>query len=91
MKGFYEAAKGDAETKFTYPDIMPSVMASLSELLDVRLSVQDVMLRFLHVLKEHSGRIFSDSLSVEEWPLYEAYLTRVVERNDKVFDSLKED
>ncbi|MBK5444118.1 MULTISPECIES: lipoate--protein ligase family protein [Peribacillus] len=91
VKGFYEAAKGDAETKFTYPDIMPSVMASLSELLDVRLSVQDVMLRFLHVLKEHSGRIFSDSLSVEEWPLYEAYLTRVVERNDKVFDSLKED
>jgi octanoyl-[GcvH]:protein N-octanoyltransferase len=65
-------------------------MASLTELLGVQLSVQDVMLRFLHVLKEHSGRIFSDTLSVQEWPLYEAYLTRVVERNDKVFDSIKD-
>ncbi|MFJ7930456.1 biotin/lipoate A/B protein ligase family protein [Peribacillus sp. NPDC096448] len=89
VKGFYDAAKGNAETKFTYPDIVPSVMASLSELLGVQLSVQDVMLRFLQVLKEHSERIFSDTLSVQEWPLYEAYLTRVVERNDKVFDTLK--
>ncbi|MGG3496810.1 lipoate--protein ligase family protein [Peribacillus simplex] len=88
VKGFYDAAEGNSETKFAYPDIDPSVMASLSELLGVQLSVQDVMLRFLHVLKAHSGRIFSDTLSVEEWPLYEAYLKRVVERNDKVFDSL---
>lgn len=90
VKGFYDAAKGNAETKFVYPDIVPSVMASLTELLGVQLSVQDVMLRFLHVLKEHSGRIFSDTLSVQEWPLYEAYLTRVVDRNDKVFDSIKD-
>ncbi|MFD9626177.1 lipoate--protein ligase family protein [Peribacillus muralis] len=89
VKGFYEAAKANAETKFVYPDIVPSVMASLSQLLDVQLTVQDVMLRFLQVLKEHSGRIFSDTLSSEEWPLYEAYLTRVVERNDKVFAGLK--
>jgi octanoyl-[GcvH]:protein N-octanoyltransferase len=90
VKGFYDAAKGNAETKFAYPDIVPSVMASLTELLGVQLSVQDVMLRFLQVLKEHSERIFSDTLSAEEWPLYEAYLTRVVERNDKVFDALKD-
>ncbi|MBL3643125.1 biotin/lipoate A/B protein ligase family protein [Peribacillus frigoritolerans] len=90
VKGFYDAAKGNAETKFAYPDIVPSVMASLTELLGVQLSVQDVMLRFLQVLKEHGERIFSDTLSAEEWPLYEAYLTRVVERNDKVFDALKD-
>lgn len=91
VKGFYETAKRQADTKFTYPDIVPSVMASLSELLSTTLSVQDVMLRFLKVLKEHSGKIFSDSLSAQEWPLYESYLTRVVERNNKVFDSLEED
>ncbi|MFJ7744960.1 biotin/lipoate A/B protein ligase family protein [Peribacillus sp. NPDC097295] len=91
VKGFYETAKRQADTKFTYPDIVPSVMASLSELLSTTLSVQDVMLRFLKVLKEHSGKIFSNSLSAQEWPLYESYLTRVVERNNKVFDSLEED
>ncbi|MES1040579.1 MULTISPECIES: lipoate--protein ligase family protein [Peribacillus] len=90
VKGFYDAAKGNAETKFVYPEIVPSVMASLTELLGVQLSVQDVMLRFLHVLKEHSERIFSDTLSVQEWPMYEAYLARVVERNDKVFDAIKD-
>lgn len=89
VKGFYESAKRQEKTKFTYPDIVPSVMASLSELLGTPLSVQDVMLRFLQVLKRHSGRIFSDSLSATEWPLYEAYLLRVVERNNKVFDSLE--
>lgn len=91
VKGFYETAKRQADTKFTYPDIVPSVMASLSELLDTTLSVQDVMLSFLSVLKEHSGKIFSDSLSAQEWPLYESYLTRVVERNNKVFNSMEED
>lgn len=91
VKGFYEAAKKQVETKFTYPDITPSVMASLTELLGAKLTVQDVMLRLLNVLKEHSGKIFSDSLSAQEWPLYEGYLTRVVERNNKVFAALEEE
>ena len=90
VKGFYDVAKKGQETKFAYPEIDPSVMASLSDLLDTRFTVQDVMLRFLKVLQSHSERIYSDTLTDKEWPMYEAYLARVTERNDKVFVSLNE-
>lgn len=84
VKEFYEAGKGPEETKFSYPDIQPEVMASLSELLNVPLSIQDVMLRFLQTLKRVSGSIQASQLSPEELPLYEAYYTRVAERNEKI-------
>ncbi|SFC20646.1 octanoyl-[GcvH]:protein N-octanoyltransferase [Bacillus sp. OV322] len=88
IKDFYKAAKENEETRFSYPEIKPSVMASLTELLSVPLTIGDVMLRFLKSLKEMGGPVASSQLSGEEWPLYEAYLTRVTERNEKVFQSL---
>lgn len=84
VKEFYEAGKGPEVTKFSYPDIQPEVMASLSELLNVPLSIQDVMLRFLQTLKKVSGSIQASQLSPEELPQYEAYYARVAERNEKV-------
>lgn len=89
VKGFYDAAKGTHETKVTYPDIQPEVMASLDELLGSS-SVADVMLRLLQVLKQSAGQLTSSQLEADEWPQYEAYLERVVERNDKVFQKIDE-
>lgn len=85
IKGFYRLAKGDAETKFTYPKIMPEVMASLSELFDVSLSISDVMLRMLQTLQDYSEEIFTTSLYPQEQPMYEKYYDRVYERNEKAF------
>jgi octanoyl-[GcvH]:protein N-octanoyltransferase len=85
VKEFYEAAKGHAETRFSYPDIRPEVMASLSELLNVPLTIQDVMLRFLQTLKSMGNSLHASQLSTVELPLYEAYFSRIVERNEKVF------
>lgn len=84
VKEFYLAGMGQAETKFAYPDIQPEVMASLSELLNVPLTISDVMLRFLQALKRVSGRLIASQLSPEELPLYEAYYARVAERNERV-------
>lgn len=83
IKEFYQAAIAGEETKFVYPDIQPEVMASLSELLQTSLSVSDVMQRFLQVLQEHSNQVFMKNLTVEEQPLYESYLARIQERNEK--------
>ncbi|PLS18386.1 octanoyltransferase [Bacillus sp. M6-12] len=90
IRDFYSLAKGDAETKFSYPAINPKVMASLSELLDEELRIEDVMLRLLQNLKLYSGRIFSSPLSPEEIPVYDAYFARIAERNEKVFMALEE-
>lgn len=84
IKQFYSIAKEDQETKFEYPLIFPEVMASLSELLQVDLTVQDVMLLFLKALQEHSDSIYSSQLTEEEASYYEGYLVRMQERNEKL-------
>ncbi len=89
IKNFYTQAKKDIETKLSYPQIDRNVMASLSELLQEDLSIADVMLRALKVLHGKTKKLYSGTLTAEELPLFESYYERVVERNDKVFESLR--
>ncbi|MHC0036570.1 lipoate--protein ligase family protein [Pseudoneobacillus sp. C159] len=81
IRKFYQLAKGDEQTKFHYPEIDPQVMASLSELLAVEMTISDVMLRLLTTLKEHSSRIFAGGLTPEELVRFDYYFERVVLRN----------
>ncbi|WP_042351124.1 lipoate--protein ligase family protein [Bacillus massiliigorillae] len=83
VKQFYSIAKENVETKFVYPSIVPEVMASLSELLQIELTVQDVMLTFLKAIQDHSDSIYSSQLTEEEASYYEGYLIRMQERNEK--------
>ncbi|MCI1593352.1 MULTISPECIES: lipoate--protein ligase family protein [Heyndrickxia] len=83
IQQFYEKARKGIETKWTYPDIYPEVMASLEELLDAQITVQDVMLRFLKALKGMSQQIFSEPLTGDELRWYEEYYQRIVERNER--------
>ena len=84
IKHFYEIAKNDVETKFQYPTIQPNVMASLSELLGVELSVQEVIQKLLQSLHEHSEQIYTKPLSEKESEMYQLYLKRMEERNQIV-------
>lgn len=83
IRAFYEAAKQQADTKWVYPDIEPDVMASLAELTGEPLSVQDVIIRFLTSLKELGGPLEGGSMTAYEADVFDHYLQRVVERNDK--------
>lgn len=89
VKNFYARAKKGAETKFHYPEIEPNVMASLTELLRKDMTVEEVMLRLLKALNTNSDHLYSGSLTAEEWPLFEGYYDRVVERNGKAFKELE--
>jgi octanoyl-[GcvH]:protein N-octanoyltransferase len=84
IEQFYQIAKKNTETKFHYPAIKPSVMASLSELLNTTLTVQDIMFRLLTSLKNRCNHLFSGGLTEDERKLYEAYYDRVIQRNEKV-------
>ncbi|MGD6834780.1 lipoate--protein ligase family protein [Sutcliffiella halmapala] len=81
---FYKRALRGEQTKFAFPTINPSVMASLTELTGQPLTVQDVMLRLLTSLKGISGKIFAGTLQGDETELYQHYYQRIVERNEKV-------
>ena len=84
IRNFYETGLQGEETKFTYPVIKPEVMASLSELLDMRLTVNDVVIRIQLMLRELADQVEIGGLKPEEMELYTFYLNRVFERNQKM-------
>ena len=86
IRQFYKRALKGEETKFTYPDIVPDTMASLSELLHEPITIQALMLRLLETLHSFGGELYSSSLTAEELSLYEHHLQRMLERNEKVFN-----
>lgn len=85
IQEFYRLGKRQYETKFEYPEINPVVMASLSELTQRNLTVEDVMLRLLQVLRRNSEHLYAGTLTEEEFPLFQSYHERVIERNQKIF------
>ncbi|WP_404330505.1 biotin/lipoate A/B protein ligase family protein [Mesobacillus maritimus] len=83
IRNFYEQARNGENTKFLYPEVKPEVMSSLTELLDLPISIQDVMLRFLTFLHQNSDEILTGQLQPEEFELFTHYYDRIVERNGK--------
>ncbi|WP_379970720.1 biotin/lipoate A/B protein ligase family protein [Ectobacillus sp. sgz5001026] len=85
VRDFYEVARQGEQTKFVYPTIVPSTMASLSELLGESISVSNCMHRLLQALQQKSTTLISSQLMPEEIPLYESYLQRITKRNEEAF------
>ncbi|PEA56626.1 octanoyltransferase [Bacillus pseudomycoides] len=83
VRDFYNLAIQGEETRFTYPEIVPSTMASLSELLGETITVQDLMMRLLQTLQHFAPKLTPSQLTVDEVPLYEHHLQRMIDRNNK--------
>ena len=84
VREFYDLALQGEPTKFTYPEIKPEVMASLVELTGHPFTVHDLVVRSYQVIQALAGDVRIQSLAQEEMELYTSYLTRVVERNQKM-------
>lgn len=84
IKQFYEVAKKEQQTKFVYPEIVPEVMASLSDLLETSFTISDVMLRLLNQLKNNSDHLYAGQLNEFELELLPGYYQRIMERNQKL-------
>ncbi|XJZ27189.1 biotin/lipoate A/B protein ligase family protein [Bacillota bacterium Lsc_1132] len=87
VRQFYQIAKNSEAPKFSYPEIVPEVMASLSELLNNHFTIADVMLRLLRQLKVNSSRLYAGQLNEYELEIFPAYYERVVDRNEKIINS----
>ena len=66
LKQFYDIAKKDVETPFTYPNIDPNVMASLEQLLNQRITVQEVITLVIRTLKEHGIKVTDKTFNNQE-------------------------
>ncbi len=82
IKQFYDLSKKGIETKHIYPEIVPAVMSSLSELFITDFTVEDIMLRFLKALQTKANKLTTESLTAEEVMLLQGYLDRVMERSN---------
>ncbi|WP_172371274.1 lipoate--protein ligase family protein [Sporosarcina jiandibaonis] len=84
IRELYEAGLNGEETKFVYPTIKPEVMASLSELLNLKLTVSDVNVRVQMLLRSLAENVVTGGFRDDEMDMYAFYLNRVVERNKKM-------
>jgi octanoyl-[GcvH]:protein N-octanoyltransferase len=84
IKRFYELSKKGEETRYEYPDIVPEVMSSLSELLEEEFTIADMMMRILTSLQNRCQSLTTEGLSAEESLLFQQYYERVMERNRRV-------
>lgn len=84
IRDFYRISLQGEQTKFIYPSIVPKMMASLSELLGESIHASDLMMRLLQNLQHMTDTLIPSQLTLEEVPIYESNLARVVERNNKI-------
>uniref|UniRef100_UPI00406CBFBF lipoate--protein ligase family protein n=1 Tax=Psychrobacillus sp. FSL H8-0483 TaxID=2921389 RepID=UPI00406CBFBF len=86
IRQFYEIGVQGEETKFSYPEIKPEVMASLNELLNASFAVEDIVIRIQQLLQQLSTNVVSQSVTQDEMDLYQFYMQRVVDRNKKMLN-----
>lgn len=84
IRDLYDVGLQGESTKFTYPEIKPEVMASLEELLGIKLTVSDVVLRVQRLLHALAPKVIASGFQEDEMELYTFYLNRVFERNQKM-------
>lgn len=87
IRRFYEAALKDKrhEVKAVFPDIQPDTMASLSELTGKPIDCALLMRLLLEELQKLSEQLTASGLTTEEQLEFEKNMTRMIERNEKVF------
>lgn len=85
IRDFYQVSLKSETTKFIYPNINPSVMASLSELLNKEITVYETVFNLQNVIQS-IGDMKLQNLHGEETEHYEFYLNRILERNKKMLE-----
>ncbi|PAD35154.1 octanoyltransferase [Terribacillus saccharophilus] len=84
VQGFYKRAKKDAETRFTFPDVVPETMASLAELLQVPLTSEQVLKRIVDGLASITVIAPSSEMTVREVQLQQERMKLMRSRNENL-------
>src|SRR5690625_7829328 len=80
-----DVCSSDLETtKFTFPDVNPEVMGSLSDLLDKKITMEEMKKRVLTTLEEISDRVIRPDFSDHELTLFERRYEQMIKRNEKI-------
>lgn len=84
VKTFYELAKSDKDSSFTYPDVDPHVMASINELLHTNFTVEQIVKRIESLLLQYTNQLVTGHLVEEEKQIFYQRLKQMEKRNEKI-------
>lgn len=84
IRRFYQLSKKNEETRFVYPAVTPEVMGSLSQLLGVPLTTEDVIRRVYSTLESFSEEIVITDFSAREKETFEKRYKQMMKRNEVV-------
>ncbi|MGM8211448.1 lipoate--protein ligase family protein [Virgibacillus sp. W0430] len=84
IQSFYTISKKTAHTKFAYPTVDPTKMGSLSTLLGIPITVQDVQSRVYSTMKAFGTPFTSNTLSLDEEAQFYKRYDQMIKRNNKI-------
>lgn len=82
VKQFYQISRQNEQTPYTYPQVNPNVMGSLSSLLNRQITVLDVVNRLRDVINEANLTTVSTNLTDNEQQIYTKRLEQMIKRNN---------
>lgn len=88
IRDFYQIGKGDAQTSFTYPDVEPDKMGSLSSITGIPISIEDMKERTKQLFNHFSHVHHTSSFSEEEITNYHKRMKQMIKRNEGIVDKL---
>ncbi|ASN04022.1 lipoate--protein ligase family protein [Virgibacillus necropolis] len=84
IRDFYEIGLKDAETNFSFPEVVPGTMASLSELLPSKITMPEMKKRVYATLEDLSENIITTEFSEREQENFIKRLEQMKKRNEKI-------
>jgi len=84
IREFYHIAKQNEATTFTYPEVTPDVMASLSDLLGIPLTVEEVKQRVMDTLNGLTEEIITMPMQDTEQENFDKRYQQMIKRNENI-------
>lgn len=90
IRSFYEHSLQGEKTRWHFPEVNPSSMANLSDLLETPLTVQDVQNRITDTLKNNNNQLVEGVYSPELLAEYQVAYDKMKKRNQQIFENIQE-
>ncbi|UJF15915.1 lipoate--protein ligase family protein [Jeotgalibaca sp. MA1X17-3] len=90
IRSFYEHSLQGEKTRWHFPEVNPSSMANLSDLLETPLTVQDVQNRITDTLKNNNNQLVEGAYSPELLAEYQVAYDKMKKRNQQIFENIQE-
>lgn len=88
IREFYHRGLNGEKGKFNYPSIKPETMKSLSQLLDIDLTIAEVRKRIIETINEFTEKMVSDDLTEDELVDFQKRMEQMIDRNTKALGDL---